>query len=56
LGQKAALSLRLGGWLTSGALLVLEEAKESAPVDISGFERLESRSWAGTTVAFFRLQ
>jgi len=56
MGEKAALSAHSGNWLAPNALLVLEEARESAPVAISGFQHLESRSWAGTTVAIFRLE
>jgi len=54
MGEKAALSACAGGWLAPNALLVLEEDKESAPDIISGFQRIESRSWAGTTVVIFR--
>lgn len=56
MGEKAAFSAHIGGWLAPNALLVLEEARESAVVAIPGFQHLESRSWAGTTVSIYRLE
>ncbi len=43
LAEKALASLRAGGWLTPGALLVVEEAKEAAFAAPDGFEELERR-------------
>jgi len=40
LAGKALASLRDGGWLTSGALLVVEEAKAAAFVAPEGYEEL----------------
>src|SRR6202046_4421283 len=41
LGEKALASLHEGGWLTPGALLVVEEAKAAGFVTPGGFEELE---------------
>ena len=43
LADKALVSLRDGGWLTSGALLVIEEAKAAAFAAPEGFSELERR-------------
>ncbi len=55
-GEKAAASALDGGWLAENALFVLEEERASAPSRIDGFEQLDSRSYAGTTIGFFRLK
>src|SRR3982751_3072833 len=43
--EKALASLRDGGWLTPGALLVVEEAKAAQFVTPEGFEELERRAY-----------
>src|SRR6202011_2486121 len=48
LAEKALASLRDGGWLTSGALLVVEEAKAAAFAAPDGFEELERRVYDDT--------
>lgn len=55
LGEKALQSLREGGWLTPGAIAVLEE---HAGVDVQlppGYELLQRRTYGDTTVHFVRL-
>jgi len=54
LGEKALASLREGGWLTPGALLVVEEAKAAAFVTPEGFEELERRAYDDTEFVFLR--
>src|SRR5438034_10357495 len=44
LAEKALASLRDGGWLTPGALLVVEEAKAAAFTAPEGYEELERRA------------
>src|SRR5256714_5461944 len=44
LAEKALAALRDGGWLTPGALLVVEEAKAAAFATPDGFEELERRA------------
>jgi len=54
LGEKALASLREGGWLTPGALLVVEGAKAAAFVTPEGFEELERRAYDDTEFVFLR--
>lgn len=55
LGEKALLSARDGGWLASGAIIVLEERK-GAEINVpDGFTRLDQRRYASTGVSFFAL-
>lgn len=52
--EKALASLRDGGWLTPGALLVVEEAKAAQFVTPEGFEELERRAYDDTEFVFLR--
>jgi 16S rRNA (guanine966-N2)-methyltransferase len=54
LAEKALASLRDGGWLTSGALLVVEEAKDAGFVAPEGFEELDRRAYDDTEFTFLR--
>jgi len=54
LAEKALASLRDGGWLTPGALLVVEEAKDAAFAAPKGFEELERRAYDDTEFTFLR--
>ena len=54
LAEKALASLRDGGWLTPGALLVVEEAKAAAFAAPEGFEELERRAYDDTEFVFLR--
>src|SRR6058998_3036920 len=54
LAEKALASLRDGGWLTSGALLVVEEAKAAQFVTPEGFEELERRAYDDTEFVFLK--
>src|SRR5437879_13005920 len=54
LAEKALGPLRDGGWLTSGALLVAEEAKAAAFAAPEGFEELERRAYDDTEFVFLR--
>src|SRR3978361_874868 len=51
---EALAALRDGGWLTPGALLVVEEAKAAAFAAPDGFEELDRRAYDDTEVVFFR--
>ncbi len=53
-GRKALASLRDGGWLTPGALLVVEEAKAAAFKAPEGFEELERRAYDDTEFVFLK--
>src|SRR3982751_2630914 len=54
LADKALASLRDGGWLTSKALLVVEEAKGASFTAPEGFEELERRAYDDTEFVFLR--
>ena len=46
--------LRDGGWLTPGALLIVEEAKAASFKAPDGFEELERRAYDDTEFVFLR--
>src|SRR5260370_6324518 len=52
LADKALASLRDGGWLTPGALLVVEEARAAAFAAPDGFAELERRVYDDTEFLF----
>ncbi len=52
--EKALTSLRDGGWLSKGALLVVEEAKAAAFTAPEGFAELERRAYDDTEFVFLR--
>jgi 16S rRNA (guanine966-N2)-methyltransferase len=52
LAEKALVSLRDGGWLTPGALLVVEEAMSAGFAAPDGFEELERRAYDDTEFVF----
>jgi 16S rRNA (guanine966-N2)-methyltransferase len=54
LAGKALVSLREGGWLVPGALLVVEEAKAAALTAPEGFSELERRAYDDTEFVFLR--
>lgn len=55
LAEKALASLRDGGWLTQGALLVVEEAKAAAFTAPQGFEEQERRAYDDTEFVFLKV-
>jgi 16S rRNA (guanine966-N2)-methyltransferase len=54
LAQEALISLRDGGWLVPGALLVVEEAKAAMFKAPDGFAELERRAYDDTEFVFLR--
>jgi 16S rRNA (guanine966-N2)-methyltransferase len=54
LAEKALASARAGGWLTSDALVVVEEATKSGFVAPEGFTELERRGYDDTEFVFLR--
>jgi 16S rRNA (guanine966-N2)-methyltransferase len=54
LAEKALASMRDGGWLTPGALLVVEEATASAFAAPEGYEELERRAYDDTEFVFLK--
>jgi len=55
LAEKALVSLREGGWLAAGALLVVEEAKAAQFAAPEGFQELERRVYDDTEFVFLRI-
>ena len=54
LAEKALASAREGGWLTPGALIVVEEAADAGFQAPEGFEELERRRYDDTEFVFLR--
>ncbi len=54
LAEKALASARDGGWLASGALIVVEEATDAKFTAPAGFEEIERRQYDDTEVVFLR--
>src|SRR6201995_566968 len=50
LAEKSLASLRDGGWLVAGALVIVEEAKAAGFAVPEGFEQLERRAYDATAV------
>jgi 16S rRNA (guanine966-N2)-methyltransferase len=54
LAEKALVAARDGGWLSPGALVVVEEATAAKFVTPAGFESTERRGFDDTEVVFLR--
>jgi 16S rRNA (guanine966-N2)-methyltransferase len=54
LAERALESTRDGGWLTPDALIVVEEASNSAFAVPTGFAEIERRDYGDTQVVFLR--
>ncbi|MFO1091666.1 MAG: 16S rRNA (guanine(966)-N(2))-methyltransferase RsmD [Hyphomicrobiales bacterium] len=54
LGEKALASLVEGGWLSPGAIIVLEEAERAAVAVPEGIELIDQRTYGDTQVLFLR--
>lgn len=54
LGDRALSSAAAGGWLKSGALILLEERADIEPSPGPAFSPLDRRSFGDTSVHFFR--
>jgi 16S rRNA (guanine966-N2)-methyltransferase len=54
LGERALASLRDGGWLTPGALVIVEEAADAGFAAPAGFAELERRVYDDTVVVILR--
>lgn len=50
----ALAALRQGGWLAPGALVVVEQGKDEAPVVAEGFAEEDRRHYGAAQVGFFR--
>jgi 16S rRNA (guanine966-N2)-methyltransferase len=54
LADQALVSARVGGWLTPGALVVVEEATDARFTPPGGFEEIERRRYDDTELVFLR--
>ena len=54
LAEQALMSARVGGWLTSDALIVVEEAVEAKFAAPEGFEESDRRAYDDTEFVFLR--
>jgi 16S rRNA (guanine966-N2)-methyltransferase len=54
MGEKALASLVEGGWLTPGAVVVLEEAEQAIVAEQPGLMLVDTRSYGDTQVRFYR--
>lgn len=54
-GEKAARSLREGGWLSEDAIFILEEATDVYPEDLRGYELNDKRAYGETTIGLFSI-
>lgn len=54
LGARALQSLVEGGWLNSGAVVVLEESTGAEVPDVAGLSLLDRRDYGDTQVRFYR--
>jgi 16S rRNA (guanine966-N2)-methyltransferase len=54
LGEKALQSLVAGGWLTSGAIVVLEEAEKANVAEVAGVNEIDQRVYGDTQLKIFR--
>lgn len=54
LGEQSLAALSAGGWLTPGALAVLEESALSALDIPASFKEFDHRTWGDTAVSFLR--
>lgn len=54
LGEKALASVLNGGWLTSGGIVVLEEAAKSIVAGVTGLTLLDKREYGDTQVLIYR--
>jgi 16S rRNA (guanine966-N2)-methyltransferase len=54
LAERALASLRDGGWLLPGAMLVVEEAKAAGVVAPEGYQELERRAYDDTEFVLLR--
>ena len=55
LAERALTSARDGGWLAPGALIVVEEAADTAFKAPEGFEELERRTYDETELIFLKI-
>ena len=56
LGEAALAGLAAGGWLSPGALVVLERGSSEAGFSVAGFTALDVRDYGAARVSFLRFE
>ncbi len=56
MGEKALASLVDGGWLSPGAIVVLEESERATIADVPGLTRIDQRTYGDTVVHLYRFE
>ena len=56
LGEATLAGLAAGGWLTPGALVVLERGASEAAFAVAGFTALDARDYGAARVTFLRVE
>lgn len=54
LAPPAMETLKRGGWLAEGAIVVVEQAKDEAPVAVEGFAEDDRRIYGDTQLGFYK--
>jgi len=54
LATPALIELASGGWLSPGAIIVVEQGKNEAPVTASGFAGFDQRTYGAAQISLFR--
>ena len=52
LGETALMALHAGGWLTDGAVIVLERGADEGELSLPGFKLLDQRRYGAASVSF----
>ncbi|MEQ8750492.1 MAG: RsmD family RNA methyltransferase, partial [Amphiplicatus sp.] len=54
LAGPALETMKAGGWLAPGALVVVEQAKEETPVSVAGFAEDDRRAYGAAQIGIYR--
>lgn len=54
LARSAMETLKSGGWLAKGALVVVEQGKDEAPVAVDGFAEIDRREYGAAQIGLYR--
>lgn len=56
LAQPALAALKAGDWLAEGAIVVVEQGKDEAPVAEAGFEEVDRRVYGAAQIGLYRFR
>lgn len=54
LARPALETLKSGGWLASGALVIVEQGKDEIPINVDGFTEVDRRHYGAAQIGFYR--